>query len=74
METKDIAKYGLPPKETLILQEYRDKHATFEKLLDVVKNTLTKNITSNHIYINAIEARIKAEDSLVGKLDRKTGK
>lgn len=74
METKDIAKYGLPPKEALILEEYRDKHATFEKLLDVVKNTLTKNITSNHIYINAIEARIKAEDSLVGKLDRKTGK
>lgn len=74
MEKTDIAKYGLPPKETLILQEYRDKHATFEKLLDIVKNILTKNITSNHIYINAIEARIKAEDSLAGKLDRKAGK
>ena len=74
MEKTDIAKYGLPPKETSILQEYRDKHATFEKLLDIVKNILTKNITSNHIYINAIEARIKAEDSLAGKLDRKAGK
>ena len=74
MEKTDIAKYGLPPKETLILQEYRDKHAAFEKLLDVVKNTLTKNIASNHIYINAIEARIKAEESLAGKLERKAGK
>ena len=44
METKDIAKYGLPPKEALILQEYRDKHATFEKLLDVVKKSLPKTL------------------------------
>ena len=74
MEKMDIAKYGLPPKETLILQEYHDKHAAFEKLLEVVKNTLTKNIASNHIYINAIEARIKAEESLASKLERKAGK
>ena len=74
MEKKNVADYGLPPKESLILEEYRDLRPTFEKLMDVVKNFLSENIASNHIYINAIEARIKAEDSLAGKLERKAGK
>ena len=74
MEKKNVTDYGLPPKESLILEEYRERRATFDKLLDVVKNVLSENIASNHIYINAIEARIKAEDSLAGKLERKAGK
>ena len=74
MEKKDVADYGLPPRETMILEEYREKHATFEKLLQVVKNILSESIASNSIYINALEARIKAEDSLAGKLERKAGK
>ena len=74
MEKKEVADYGPPPRETMILEEYREKHATYEKLLEVVKKILTDSIAANNIYINAVEARIKAEDSLAGKLERKAGK
>jgi ppGpp synthetase/RelA/SpoT-type nucleotidyltranferase len=74
MAKKDVADYGLPPKETLILEEYRDSRAVFDKVLVIVKRILSENIEANHIYINAIEARVKAEDSLAGKLERKVGK
>ena len=74
MEKKEVADYGLPPRETMILEEYREKHATYEKLLEVVKKILADSIAANNIYINAVEARIKAEDSLAGKLERKAGK
>ena len=74
MEKKNVAEYGLLPKESMILEEYRDKRAVFEKLMDVVKSILSENIASNHIQINAIEARVKTEDSLAGKLERKAGK
>ena len=73
MEEKQ-ADYGLAPREAMIIEEYREKHATYEKLLQVVKGILAKSIKSNNIYINALEARIKAEDSLAGKLVRKAGK
>ena len=73
MEEKQ-ADYGLAPREAMIIEEYREKHATYEKLLQVVKDILGKSIKSNNIYINALEARIKAEDSLAGKLVRKAGK
>ena len=66
--------YVLPLKEAMILEEYREKRALFDKLLTIVKKILSENITSSHIYINAIEARVKTEDSLKEKLDRKAGK
>ena len=74
MEQQEKKNYGLPPKETLILEEYREQRMVFEKLLRVVKRTLRESIEENKIYINAIEGRVKAEDSLAGKLERKTGK
>lgn len=70
-EKKD---YHLPPKEALILEEYREQHIVFEKLLRVVKRILRDSLKENKIYINAIEGRVKAEDSLAGKLERKSGK
>lgn len=74
MEQSNQTNYGLAPREAMIIEEYREKHATYEKLLQVVKDILGKSIKSNNIYINALEARIKAEDSLAGKLVRKAGK
>ena len=74
MEQKNKTDYGLPPKEALILEEYRDQRPIFEKLLRVVKRVLRESIEENKIYINAIEGRVKAEDSLAGKLERKSGK
>ena len=73
MEKKEIDS-GLPPREALILEEYREKHATYERLLDVVKDALAESIKSSNLYINAIEGRVKTEDSLMGKLERKAGK
>ena len=70
-EKKD---YRLPPKEALILEEYREQRIVFEKLLRVVKRILRDSLKENKIYINAIEGRVKAEDSLAGKLERKSGK
>lgn len=66
--------YNLPPKESLILEEYREQRIVFEKLLRVVKRILRQSLEENKIYINAIEGRVKAEDSLAGKLERKSGK
>ena len=74
MEERNLADYGLAPREQMIIEEYREKRATYEKLLQVVKSILADSIKSNNIYINALEARIKAEDSLAGKLVRKAGK
>ena len=74
MEQKNKTDYGLPPKEALILEEYREQRPIFEKLLRVVKRVLRESIEENKIYINAIEGRVKAEDSLAGKLERKSGK
>ena len=64
----------LPPKETLILEEYNENRPVFFKLLEIVKKILTDSIAENKIYINAIEGRIKTEQSLAGKLERKSGK
>jgi ppGpp synthetase/RelA/SpoT-type nucleotidyltranferase len=74
MEQVNNKDYGLPPKETLILEEYREQRILFEKLLRIVKRILRESIEENKIYINAIEGRVKAEDSLAGKLERKSGK
>ena len=73
-DMKKVDDYGLPPRETLILGEYREKSATYGKLLEVVKGILADSIKSNNLYINALEGRVKAEDSLAGKLLRKAGK
>ena len=74
MEQVNNKDYGLPPKEALILEEYREQRILFEKLLRIVKRILRESIEENKIYINAIEGRVKAEDSLAGKLERKSGK
>ena len=74
MEKKSLNDYGLLPKETLILEEYREKRGIYEKLMDAVKKVLSESILSNGIYINALEARIKTEESLAGKLERKGAK
>ena len=70
-EEVSVESYGLSPRCTLILEEYRDNRKVFERMLLVVKETLAKSMDENHIYVNAIEARIKEEKSLVGKLELK---
>ena len=71
MSEKPVGSYGLDAHGNAILEEFREKRPVFAKMLSIVRDTLRKSIMDSHIYINAVEARIKEEGSLAGKLDRK---
>ena len=58
----------------LILDEYRSMKPVFQRLNNVVIDVLNENIKASLIEVNAIEARIKKEASLKGKLERKGDK
>lgn len=58
----------------LILDEYRSMKPVFQRLNNVVIDVLNDNIKASLIEVNAIEARIKKEASLKGKLERKGDK
>ena len=63
--------YGLDMHCQMILDEYRDNIGIFNKMKDIVKAQLEKCIKENGLYVNAIEARVKEEKSLAGKLELK---
>ena len=58
----------------LILDEYREALPTLERMKEVVVSTLHDALERNGIVVTAIEARIKTEDSLSGKLALKGNK
>ena len=64
----------LPLRESTILEEFRKTRPVYEKLLHAVRRLLIEEIRENRIYINAFEGRVKTEESLAGKLERKMGK
>lgn len=68
---ESLEKYGLDLHCTMILEEYREKKAVFEKMLDIARGALEQAVKDNKIYVTAIEARVKAEGSLAGKLEIK---
>ena len=55
----------------MILEEYREQQPTFELMKDFVTKQLQHCVDENGLYVTAIEARIKTEASLVGKLELK---
>lgn len=55
----------------MILDEYREKRPLFEKLQAVVDGEIRRIVADNHLYVTAMESRIKKEKSLVGKLELK---
>ena len=55
----------------MILDEYREKLPVYEKMKPVVLNLLRTCIDNNHIIVSGIEARVKTEKSLCGKLELK---
>lgn len=69
--TEPLDKYGLDFHCTGILEEYRADRPVFEKMLAFVRGKLSESIAANNIYITALEARIKEEASLAGKLELK---
>lgn len=71
MPEVSIESYGLSPRCVLILEEFRDYRNVFEKMLEVVRDTLKRSLAEKHIYVNAVECRVKEEKSLAGKLELK---
>lgn len=55
----------------LILEEYRERLPLLQQMQAIINQQLHLLVTENNIYINAIESRIKTEESLSGKLERK---
>ena len=55
----------------MILEEYRSQLPVFERLQDVVLNLLRRCLNENNILVSGLEARIKTEKSLTGKLELK---
>lgn len=55
----------------MILGEYRDAIPDYEIMRGIVLDRLKGTIAENHVAVNAVVARIKAEDSLSGKLELK---
>lgn len=55
----------------MILEEYREKLPIYEKMHAVVLNLLRTCLDKNHIDVSGLEARVKSEQSLAGKLELK---
>lgn len=64
-------KYSLDAHALKIIEQYRELLPVFRKMEEVIGSELRDSIKSLGIYVNAIETRIKTEDSLAGKLERK---
>jgi len=63
--------YGLDLHGEMLLEEYRTQRPLFEKLKHVAMQQLGDMLRSSGIEVNSMEARIKDERSLAGKLLRK---
>ncbi len=55
----------------MLLNEYREQLPVYQKMMEVVKERLSKCLDENHLRIAGLESRIKAEDSLTNKLELK---
>lgn len=63
--------YGLDLHCTMMLEEYREMVPVFTRLKTLVLEKLQECITRNGIVVSGIEARVKQEESLAGKLELK---
>ena len=61
----------LSPHCQQLLQEFRDKRQELMQLDNHVFELISKTLKQQEIELNSIEHRIKTEDSLAGKLERK---
>ena len=58
----------------MIMEEYLNNHASFEKMRDLVMDKIQALLKENSLLVTAVEARVKEEKSLAGKLELKGGK
>ena len=61
-------------KSKIIMEEYREQKANFVELGNVVSDLLRNIVKDNNIEVLAVEHRVKAEQSLAGKLELKGDK
>lgn len=71
---ENISDYGLDIHCQMMLEEYRDSQPVFQKLRDVVLDSLRRKLRSANMVVDLVESRIKTEESLVGKLEIKGAK
>lgn len=64
-------KYSLDAHSLKIIEQYREMQLVFRKIEEIAGSALREGINSLGIYVTAIETRIKTEESLAGKLERK---
>ncbi len=55
----------------MILDEYREKLPIYERFKTIILSLLRNCIDENHIIVSGLEARVKSEQSLAGKLELK---
>jgi len=70
-DKNNIEDYGLDLHCSMILEEYRERMECYVAMRQVVLDALNKCLTDNNILVTAVEARIKTEHSLAGKLELK---
>jgi ppGpp synthetase/RelA/SpoT-type nucleotidyltranferase len=58
----------------MLLQQFRELRPTLEQLANEAYNLLSQALCEQGIYVTAIEHRVKAENSLAGKLELKGAK
>lgn len=66
--------YGLDLHSQMLMDEYRLCKPVYMQLQQVVTDVLKEQLKSNGIVVNSLEGRIKSEQSLAGKLQRKGSK
>ena len=64
----------LSPLGEQLLDEYRERLDELQHLSDQVSGILRDNLRNKGIELNAVESRVKTEQSLAGKLERKGDK
>ncbi len=55
----------------MLLEQYRNNASTYEKMLEVIRVEVNKYVKDFGTIINSFDSRIKTEESLKGKLERK---
>ena len=68
---KEIHEYGLDLHGSMLLAEYREKYPVYCRLKEVVLELLTNCMQQGRLIVSGLEARVKQEASLAGKLELK---
>lgn len=70
-KTKDTNEYGLDLKGQMILEEYRELLPVFSRLKTLVLEKLGECLQRAGLIVSSLDARVKQEASLAGKLELK---